>query len=129
RCRGDLQLREVALGHGGSGLILQVRRALHLPGCSRLELFTLALGGRDPVLDRLADRVLRIGDHGPRSLRRLARTLDRLAAAQLDGLAAQAFDLLLAGPGRDVRADRQADEAAEDEPAETAAAVVVVSHG
>src|SRR5947209_14277360 len=109
-------------------LFLQVGRPLHLARGGRLELFTLALGRGDAVLDRLADRVIGVRDHGPRPLRRLARPLHGLAAAQLDRLAAQAFDLLPAGAGRDVRADCRTDESAEDEPAETTAAVPFVSH-
>src|SRR5712692_84435 len=109
-------------------LFLQVgRRPLDPAGRCRLELPALALGCRDSVLDRLADRVLRIGDHGPRPLRRVARPLHGLATAELDGLAAQAVDLLPARTRRDVGADRQAYEAADDEPAETAA-VSLVSH-
>src|SRR5947209_5962126 len=109
-------------------LLLQVGRPLHLPRRSRLELFTLPLRRRNAVLDRLADRVVGVGDHLPRPLGRVARALDGLTAAQLDGLAAQAVDLLLARARRDVRADGKADETAEYEPAETAASVAVVSH-
>src|SRR5579864_6001113 len=74
-------------------LILVFGRLLHLAHRARFQLFSLALGGRDPVLDRLADRVVRVGDHLPRPLRRVLRPLHRLASAQLDGLAAQAVDL------------------------------------
>src|SRR5205809_1241950 len=111
-------------------LLLQVRaRALHPAGCGRLELFALALGGRHAVLDRFADRVLRVRHDRPRALRRVAGTLYRLASAQLDRFRAQALDLLPTGSGRDVGADREPDEPAKDEPAETtAAAVSVVSH-
>src|SRR5260370_24297736 len=77
------------------GLFLQVGRPLHLPRRSRLQLFALALGRRHAVLDGLADRVIRVGDHLPRPLRGVASALDRLAAAQLHGLAAQAVYLLL----------------------------------
>src|SRR6266571_365107 len=113
----------------GRRLFLQVGRSLlHPAGRGRLELLSLALCRRDAVLDRLADGVIRVGDHGPRPLRRVPRPLHGLAAAELDGLAAQAVDLLLAGARRDVGANRDAHEAAEDEPTETAAAVSLVSH-
>src|SRR5260370_3641404 len=107
------------------GLFRQVGRPLHLPRRSRVQLFALALGRRHAVLDGLADRVIRVGDHLPRPLRGVASALDRLAAAQLDGLATQAVDLLLDRTRRDVRADGKTDETAEDEPAETAAAIVI----
>src|SRR5207249_73967 len=110
-------------------LLLQVgARALHPARGRRLQLFPLALGGRDAVLDRLADRVLGVRHRRPRACRRLTGTLHRLAAAELDGLRAQALDLFSARPRRDVRADRQPDETAEDEPAETAAAAPNAIH-
>src|SRR3989442_10610872 len=106
----------------GVCLFLQVGRGPLDPARSRrLELFPLAAGRGHAVLDRLADRVLGIGDHGPRFLRGLPCALDPLAAPQLDGLAAQAFYLLTTGTGRDVGADRDAHDPPQDEPNETPA--------
>src|SRR5713226_2730896 len=59
----------------------------------RLQLLALALRGRDPVLDRLADRVVGVGDHLARPLRNLPGFLYGLAARQLNGLALEAIDL------------------------------------
>src|SRR5260370_5856429 len=101
------------------GLFLQVGRPLHLPRRSRLQLFALALGRCHAVLDGLADRVIRVGDHLPRPLRGVASALDRLAAAQLDGLGAQAVELRPARTRRDVRPDRRNDQTAGDDPAQT----------
>src|SRR5690348_1873630 len=110
----------------GRRLLLQARRRRwHAARGRSLELFALSLCRRDSILDRLANRVVGVGRYVTRALRRLARPLHGLAAAQLDRLAAQAVDLLAAGSRRDVGADRQADETAEDEPAKTAAAVFV----
>src|SRR2546423_1594778 len=87
------RLRFAILGR----LLLEVRAgALRALRGSGLELFALALGRRDPVLDRFAHRVLRVGDDRPRPLRGVARALHRLAPAQLDRLGAQALDLFAA---------------------------------
>ena len=66
---------------------------LNLSHGRRLELLTPPLGRRHAVLDRLADRVVRIRDDVARALRRLFRTLNRLARAQFDRLAPQVVDL------------------------------------
>src|SRR5258708_15366224 len=98
---------------------------LHLPRRGRLELLSLSLGRSHAILDRLAHRVLRVGDRLPRPLRGILGPLDSFAAAQLDGLAPQAVDLRAAWPGRDVRADCHADETAADEPAQAAATTAI----
>src|SRR4029077_2111824 len=109
-------------------LLLQARRGRgHTARGRCLQLFALSLGGRDSVLDRLANRVVGVARHVTRALGRLACPLHRLAAAQLDRLAAQAVDLLAAGTRGDVGTDPQADEPADDEPAKTAA-TVFISH-
>src|SRR6266849_525099 len=59
---------------------------LHLAGCRGLQLLALALRRRNSVLDRLAHRVIGVGDHLPRLLRRILRPLHGLAARQLDRL-------------------------------------------
>src|SRR5205809_6181475 len=97
-------------------LFLQVGRGpLHPARSRRLELFSLAAGRSHPVLNRLADRVLRIGHPGPRFRSGFPRALDRLAAPQPDGLAAQSFVLLTPGTGRAVGAGLDANDAAESE--------------
>src|SRR2546430_11085979 len=70
-------------------LFLQVGRGpLHPARSCRLELFPLAAGRGHAVLDRLADRVLGIGEHGSRLCRGLPSALGRLAAPPLRGLSA-----------------------------------------
>src|SRR2546427_11463715 len=100
----------------GVCLFLQVGRGPLDPARSRrLELFSLAAGRSHAVLDGLADRVLGIGDHGPGLRGGFPRALDRLAAAPLPGLAAQAFGLLPTRARRDVGAGPPAHAAAADE--------------
>src|SRR6476646_6713553 len=78
-----------------SRLLLEVRRGLvHAASCRSLELFPLAPRRRDAVLDRLADRMLGIGDHRPGPRSGLTRSLRRLASAELDGLGPKLLDLL-----------------------------------
>src|SRR5207237_4331199 len=76
-------------------LLLQVGRPLHLPRRSRLELFTLPLRRRNAVLDRLADRVVGVGDHLPRPLRRVACALDGVTAAAFGWFATLVVELLI----------------------------------
>src|SRR6476646_10551252 len=83
--------------------VLAVGRLLQLSRRRRLELLALPLRRRDAVLDRLADRVLRVGDHLPRPLRGFLGLLDRLAPGELDRLAADRVDLAAPGAGCDVR--------------------------
>src|ERR1700737_4595776 len=102
---------------------------LHLPRRGRLELLALSLRRRHAVLDRLAYRVIRVGDRLPGSLRGILGPLDRIAASELDRLGPQAVDLRATRPRRDIGANRHADQAAEDEPAKsTAATTVLVRH-
>src|SRR5713226_5566981 len=75
----------------------------HLARGRRLQLVTLSLRRRDPVLDRLADRMVGVGDHLARPLGNLSGLLHRLAAGQLDRLAPHSVDLAAAWARCDVR--------------------------
>src|SRR5437899_6865035 len=120
----DLQLGEVTLGHFLSFGFLTVD-LLHLASRSRLELLALSLRRRDSVLDRLAHRVVRVGDHLARLLGRILRPLDRLAARPPDRLASNAVDLATSRAGGYLRAGYPSEGSAKDEPTETAAAAVI----
>src|SRR5258705_12770271 len=77
-----------------SRLLLQVGRSpVHAASRRGLELFPLAASCRDSVLDRLADRMLGIGDHRPGPRCGFTRSLRRLASAELDGLGPKLLDL------------------------------------
>src|SRR6267378_4360616 len=121
---GILSSARSRLANLSSGTFLRVfavdgRVDLADGGC--LQLFATPLGGGDSILDRLADRVVRVGHRHTRALCRLLGSLYGLARAQLDRLAADAVHLAAPRARRDVSAGSESHDASEDEPAETAA--------
>src|SRR5260370_41624142 len=116
-------------GNSGAGHLRVAFLAVgpaHLARGRRLQFLALSLRGRNPILDRLADRVFGVGDHLARPLRSLPSFHYRLAARQLDGLALEAVHLTSAWTRRDVRPGPQPDPPAQGAAAHTPAATVFI---
>src|SRR5258708_15734729 len=114
---GILSSARLRFANFSDPLFLAVRRLLHLAHRAGFQLFALALGRRDSVLDGLADRVVRVADHLPRALRRVLRPLHRFATPELDGLGAQTVDLLPPWPRPDLHPPPPAHHAPAHPPA------------
>src|SRR5437588_7419007 len=135
RLRGQLELGEEPPGRvmhvffdTRSGLGLAVARQVGDVGGAGLQLLAPAPGGGHALADGLADGVLGVVDGAPRPLGVGARLVRQVAlVGQLDGPAAEAVDLVAAGPRGQVGPRQEADQPADQEaPAEPAAALALV---